>query len=138
MELAMYPTSGGPPVFLTGDLSEEGMQSGKLDNSRVMEFPPLIDAPGVTAIDHGNEQNALSFVIQRTWDTPGDAAAYWLTHKALVPRTGRLRMRAQQPDGLLVIERWLNGAGIPAISGTFEGCATTFQYQIVGGTITPE
>jgi hypothetical protein len=44
-------------------------------------------------------------------------------------------MRAIQLSGTLVLERWLNGAGIPAISGNFEGCATTFQYTIQGGKL---
>lgn len=132
----MYPAAGGPPVLLTGPISEEGMQSGDLNNARLIEFPPLIDAPGLAAEDFLNESNSLTFTIQRTWDTPGDAAAYWLTHMETLPRTGKLRMRAEQPGGTVVLQRWLPGAGIPSVRGTFSGCETTFTYQVIGGVIT--
>ncbi|CAN5544960.1 hypothetical protein BH09VER1_BH09VER1_24550 [soil metagenome] len=136
MELAIIPTGGGAPFLLTGTLSEEGMQSGTLDNSRAMEFAAYVDGDGIEALDRGNDQNTLNFIVERTWNTPGDAASYFLTHEATVPRTGRLRMRAQQPGGAVVITKYLNGAGIPNIKGTFDGCGTKFQYTVVGGTIT--
>lgn len=135
MELVMFPASG-PPVSLTGELSEEGMQSGELESRAQMDFPPRVNAPDVEAIDYGNRQNVLSFVVERTWPTPGDASAYWLAHAESLPRTGRLRMRAQQTGGEVVVTKWLNGAGIISARGTFDGCATTFRYQIGGGLIT--
>jgi hypothetical protein len=136
MEIAIYPDGGAPPTLLTGEIAEEGMQAGKFDNSRVFDFPPTIGADAVEARDFKNEQTDFSFTIERTWDTPGAAAAYWLTHASTLPRKGRIRFRALEPVGSLVVERWLNGAGITRVSGTFDGCSTSFTYQITGGQIT--
>jgi len=136
MEIAIYPEGGGDPVFLTGELSEEGMQSGEMANSRVMDFPPLVDSDEVGCQDYGNESTELSFQIERTWATSGDAAAYWLEHQA-IPRKGRIRLRAQKTSGEDVVERWLLNAGIPKISGRFEGCCSLFRYTITGGRLTP-
>lgn len=136
MELYWQPSSS-PGILLTGEISEEGMQSGELESRTIIDAPSLIDAQEIEAIDYGNEQTSLSFVVERTWATPGEAAAYWLSHPGEIPtpRTGRLRMRAQQTDTSVVLERWLNGAAITSLRGTFDGCSTRFTYTLIGGAI---
>jgi hypothetical protein len=127
---------GGIPVILGADTRDHCVTEWPFEQERLFEKLEYTRGEYQSVANRFNRINQVEIIVERTWASAEDAAAYVMTHAESVPDEGKVIFSQVTSQG--VVTRYLAVATIShvrSVRGKTMGVHTCFSYLISGGQL---